>query len=780
MSSAPRNVVEPVQPEPNPLNRPVQIDPFAVPSLEVQIDRDLRSLSMFRSQERADRLRGVTEPLRINAAEQVVASLGDDFLLQKYGTAMRSFEGMQRAPQTKQEAEVQGIVREQEADDADSPLRAFAFDAVAGVIGATQKAGIAAWEVAGTLADLTPQSAVLNHFFGSSVGDPIREIAQDYRDRVLSGESSDMPFLQEMNVRANRRGTWGVATGDLVAQALPSLGVALRSTVAARRVAAGLSWVFGTQAAGNGIEKYRREAIARGEQPSAGVAFMVGVGYAAAEYATENIDRVVPWQRIGAASAAKIGESIVGGKANAAGRYLANAAGLAGTEGLEEVIAGDLQSFVDMAAGSSSERTNAERLEEFVMGAAGAGVIVGAGSMLPSFRQAMQEPPTFLRSSGLDMKLADDARIWLNEEAGKRIGIEAAFMRATAAAADPSAGRVPVDVPAAVAEMERMLRTVGEGRAVEAIPEEEQSHRDASDHRGVAEEGHRGRAHSSRFGEPDPRLPRPFAAGRRAGRDDRQPEGGRDHHGGRADRPRGIPPDAAAPPGPLRELRGVGAGADPRRGAAVRRRGAGPRAAGARRHAPVRPRSAGRGGWGTAVPADDRARGPDEHALGALAGHAPRDAGLLQADDGPAGSAGTSRQGHAGVAGGVAADRHLPVGPAACGRAGGRPAASLRHEGDQPAEPGSEGAGSGTGVAASSRLGGSGWRVQDDAGGGRGVHAHLRRRPGGQPGERGQDAAAASSRRWPAGSLARSGRCRRRRRRTPATRCGSSSRIRSA
>lgn len=164
MSSAPRNVVEPVQPEPNPLNRPVQLDPFAAPSLEAQVDRDLRSLSMFRLQERADRLRGMTDPLRIRAAEQVVASIGDDFLLQKYGTAMRSFEQMQRAPQTKQEAEVAGIVREQEAEDAESPLRAFAFDTVAGVIGATQKAGIAAWEVAGTLADLTPQSAVFNHF----------------------------------------------------------------------------------------------------------------------------------------------------------------------------------------------------------------------------------------------------------------------------------------------------------------------------------------------------------------------------------------------------------------------------------------------------------------------------------------------------------------------------------------------------------------------------------------------------------------------------------------
>ena len=472
MSVAPRPAIPPEIADPL-AAQPVRIDPATLPTYEQALDQDLRNIGLFRAQERARRLRGVTDPLRAAGIEQTVELLGDDELLQRYGQASTMLHNMRRMPGTKAESRMQSEIARQEIVDAENPASAFATDLLAGVVRMVQDLGVSAYEVAGTIADVSPQFVLADRLFGTDTGDALREIAQHYRESVMSGEEAPSEFLRALNVKANRRGTWGVATGELLAQAMPSIGVAMRGSQAARRAMSGILWVYGTWSAGHGIEKYRRETLAEGRQPNAAVAALVGLGYGAAEIATEKLDTVIPWQTIATGSAHRVGEAILSGNARTAARYLVNSAGMAGAEGLEEVLAGELQSFVDAAAGVRSERTASDRLQEFAMGAAGSGLVSAAGIALPSFREAMTAPPTMLRSRGIDVAMAEDARAWLASDPGRKAAIPSVLSRLPSPPA--RAAGESVDVDAAVAEFQESLRQVGAERAIEVIPEGERS-----------------------------------------------------------------------------------------------------------------------------------------------------------------------------------------------------------------------------------------------------------------------------------------------------------------
>lgn len=471
MSAVPSR--SPIPPEvSNPLaSPPLRIDPSTLPTYEQALDQDLRNIGLYRAMERARRLRGVTDPIEARGIEQTIELLGDDQILQRYGQASEMLNHMRRMPRTRPEAGVRRIAEIQGMEDEESPAHAFAMGLFAGVLRSAQDLAVSAYEVAGTVADVSPQWILASRLFGTDVGDALREIARNYRESVMSGEEGPSEFIREMNIRANRNESWGVATGELISQALPSLGVAMRSTQAARRAMNGVLMVYGTWSAGHGIEKYRRETIAEGRQPNAAVAALVGLGYGAAEIATEKLDAVIPWQTIATGTAHRVGEAILAGNARTAARYIVNSTGYAVGEGIEEVLAGELQSFVDAAAGVESGRTPSERLREFSMGAAGSGIVSAAGIALPSFREAMTAPPTLLRSRGLDVAMAEDARAWLASDAGRKAAIPAALSRGV----PRGAASGPVDVDQALNGFRESLRRVGVERGIEAIPESERT-----------------------------------------------------------------------------------------------------------------------------------------------------------------------------------------------------------------------------------------------------------------------------------------------------------------
>lgn len=431
---------------------------------------------VFIMQEQARRLRASTDAEQAAGRNELIAALGDNDELRQYTKAY--LKSMFAMP-TDEQLAVLDIRGEQEAIAQRRPIASFAADVFAGWAFTAQEMGMSAVQVAGTLMDAA-------NAFPGPAGKALGEIADNYRARILSGQSADVgEFIQDLNIRAGRD-TWGTSFGRLTANALPSLGAVMGGVQNARRAIAGVYGLFTTYSAGMGIEKYRRETIDSGKTPNAYTALLVGLGYGAAEFFTEQIDRIIPWQRISTDVAAKIGESILRRNPTGAARYITNALGLAATEGLEEVIAGDAQEFIDLALiDGKYDRTAGDRMGDFWLGAAGSAIVSAAGVGSSHFREAMMEVPTPLTLAGVDRQMASAAQAFLATEEGRSSAIGQAFARLkapavidrTVATEKVTAEPAPIapNVEDAVAEYRRALGEVGVGVQPRQLSPEELS-----------------------------------------------------------------------------------------------------------------------------------------------------------------------------------------------------------------------------------------------------------------------------------------------------------------
>jgi hypothetical protein len=381
-----------------------------------ELEGDVRRFGEFQSQEVAKRIAAIPDAteLQRRAVADNVSQMAPSDLLRNYSEAFRSMESFQSI-------RAKPIVVTTAAQDSfdeltkDHPYLSFAFDMMAGASSTVQDLALSANQINTTALRLgqkiSPTDGLAN-FFGTFAGH-LENFGDDYRARMMSGKDAPISgelgeFVQMMNHRASLK-TWGTATGSVAAQAMPSVASVLRNANMARGFTASTLALFGTYAAGQGIEKYRRESLMKGETPNPMRAMAIGIGYGASEIVIEHLDHFIPIGHIGSHAASKIGEAIIRRDAKSAAHYMANLAGHATSEGIEEVLTGELQSLIDMTAITGKwDRSWGDRMRDFGGGAAGSGFTSLAASVSPQFRKAMMTAPQPLTQGGHEAKLIKD------------------------------------------------------------------------------------------------------------------------------------------------------------------------------------------------------------------------------------------------------------------------------------------------------------------------------------------------------------------------------------
>lgn len=390
------------------------------------VDQDIRNIREFRLKEQEDQLRrlGTHTPQQRAAIGEAVGLMDPRDLLRKWSDSYRMLEA---APAYDPRSFEQLLAEERSDRFAeDHPVQGFIVDAIAGAARNVQDVGLSMFAIGSTLgrgaADFLP-SSMSSKLVGAA--DWIDEGRDAYRDLVMTGVESplgsDSPtFIQGLNYRGNKD-TWGTWTGNVAFYALPSASLAVGGLAAAKALNAAVMLMMGSQAAGQGIDRYRAEEMAEGRSPNPWRAMAVGIGYAAAEILTERMSEKIPLGRISTHGASKVAEKLVQGNARAAAQYLLAASGHASIEGLEEVVTGELQGMIDAGLVTGSfDRDWAMRFREFGAGAAGGGMATLAGSLSPTFRGNLMNPDSRLSGAELDRRLMVDFDTLAKSPAGSR------------------------------------------------------------------------------------------------------------------------------------------------------------------------------------------------------------------------------------------------------------------------------------------------------------------------------------------------------------------------
>ena len=101
---------------------------------------------------------------------------------------------------------------------------------------------------------------------------------------VQRSSRAELPWQQR------HMGTW---TGTVAYYALPNGLLAVKGLASAKGLNAIVMTMMGSQAAGQGIDRYRAEELAEGRTPNPWRAMAVGIGYAAAEILTERMSEKI-------------------------------------------------------------------------------------------------------------------------------------------------------------------------------------------------------------------------------------------------------------------------------------------------------------------------------------------------------------------------------------------------------------------------------------------------------------------------------------------------------